>query len=297
MMKAADTSFTRRNLLKLVSAGTIATVVNPVNRLHAAEAAAPLQLKGRIKQGLCRGALKGIKDFEEVCKICARLGIKGIDFTGPKDWETMKNYGLVGSLSRPEGMSIAKGFNRKEHHAELLAGLRKAIEETSAAGFPNVICMAGNRVGMSDDEGLVNCAEGLKQIVGFAEEKKVTLCMELLNSKRNHKDYMCDHAAWGFELCKRVGSERFKLLYDIYHMQVQEGDIIATIKEGSKYIAHYHTAGVPGRHEIDDSQELFYPAVMRAIVDTGYTGFVSHEYTPTRDAVTSLEQSVRICDV
>ncbi|MCX7008015.1 MAG: TIM barrel protein [Kiritimatiellaeota bacterium] len=290
------TSFSRRNVLKLMGATTAALAAGPVTSLRAADAA-PLQLKGRIKQGLCRGALKGIKDFEEVCKICARLGIKGIDFTGPKDWETMKKYGLVGTLSRPDGMSIAKGFNRKENHTELLAGVRKAIEETAAAGFPNVICMSGNRAGLSDEEGLVTCVAGLKQIAAFAEEKKVNVVMELLNSKRNHKDYMCDHTAWGVEVCKRVGSERIKLLYDIYHMQIQEGDVIATIKESIKYIGHFYTAGVPGRHEIDATQELFYPAIMRAIVETGYQGYVSHEYTPTRDAITSLEQAVRICDV
>jgi hydroxypyruvate isomerase len=290
------TSFSRRNVLKLMGATTAVLATAPAARLYAADAA-PLQLKGRIKQGLCMGALKGIKDFEEICKICARLGIKGIDFTGPKQWETMKKYGLVGTLTRHDGMSIAKGFNRKENHAEQLAGLRKAIEETSAAGFPNVICMSGNRAGMSDDEGLANCVIGLKQIAAFAEEKKVNVCMELLNSKRNHKDYQCDRTAWGVELCKRVGSERIKLLYDIYHMQIMEGDVIATIKESVKYIGHMHTAGNPGRHEIDGTQELFYPAIMRAVVESGYTGYVSHEYTPTRDAVTSLEQAVKLCDV
>ena len=290
------TPFTRRNVLKLMGATTAALAAGPVTSLRAAEAT-PLQLKGRIKQGLCRGALKGIRDFEEVCKICARLGIKGIDFTGPKDWETMKKYGLVGTLSRPDGMSIAKGFNRKENHAELLVGLRKAIEETSATGFPNVICMSGNRAGLSDEEGLVTCVAGLKQIAALAEEKKVNVVMELLNSKRNHKDYQCDHTAWGVELCKRVGSERIKLLYDIYHMQIMEGDVIATIKESVQYIGHMHTAGNPGRHEIDDTQELFYPAIMHAVVESGYQGYVSHEYSPTHDAVASLEQSVRICDV
>ena len=290
-------SFSRRNVLKLMGATTAALAIAPSTKLHAADAAAPLQLKGRIKQGLCMGALRGIKDFEEICKICVRLGIKSIDFTGPKDWEKMKKHGLVGSLTRHEGMSIAKGFNRKENHAQLIAAIRKSIEETAAAGFPNVICMSGNRAGMGDEEGMVNCVEGLKQIAAFAEEKKVNVVMELLNSKRNHKDYMCDHTAWGVEMCKRVGSERIKLLYDIYHMQIMEGDVIATIKESVKYIGHIHTAGVPGRHEIDDTQELFYPAIMRAIADSGYQGYVSHEYTPTRDAVASLEQAVRICDV
>ena len=296
-MMSASSSFSRRNVLKLMGATTAALATAPALSLRAADAAAPLQLKGRIKQGLCRGALRGIKSLDETCQICVRLGIKSIDFMGVNDWPTLKKYGLVGSLTRFEGMSIAKGFNRKENHAEQLAALRKAIEDTSAAGYPNVICMSGNRAGLSDDEGLATCVEGLKQIAAFAEEKKVNVVMELLNSKRNHKDYQCDHTAWGVEMCKRVGSERVKLLYDIYHMQIMEGDVIATIKENIKYIGHIHTAGVPGRHEIDDTQELFYPAIMRAIVDAGYQGYVSHEYGPTRDAVASLEQAVRICDV
>jgi hydroxypyruvate isomerase len=292
-MMPVPSSFSRRNLLKLMGATAAALAAGPAS-LRAADAA-PLQLKGRIKQGLCMGALRGIKDFEEICKICVRLGIKGIDFTGPKEWETMKKYGLVGTLSRSG--TLKSGFNHKENHAEALASLRKAIEETSAAGFPNVICFSGNRAGLSDEEGLVNCVAGLKQVAALAEEKKVNVCMELLNSKRNHKDYQCDHTAWGVEMCKRVGSERIKLLYDIYHMQIMEGDVIATIKESVKYIGHMHTAGNPGRHEIDDTQELFYPAIMRGVVDSGYQGYVSHEYTPTRDAVASLEQSVRLCDV
>jgi hydroxypyruvate isomerase len=192
---------------------------------------------------------------------------------------------------------ITKGLNRKENWDECLKKIRDAIDATAAAGYPNVICFSGNRDGMSDEEGLKNCAEALKQVVGHAEEKKVTICMELLNSKRNHKDYMCDRTAWGVELCKAVGSERFKLLYDIYHMQIDEGDVIATIRQYKDYLGHYHTAGVPGRHEIDDSQELYYPAIMRAIADTGFKGIVAQEFTPTRGAYASLEQAVKICDV
>jgi hydroxypyruvate isomerase len=194
-------------------------------------------------------------------------------------------------------VQIARGLNRKENWDKILAALRGIIDANAAEGFPNVICFSGNRNGMSDEEGLDNCAEALKQIVGYAEQKKVTICMELLNSKRNHKDYMCDRTAWGVELCKAVGSERFKLLYDIYHMQVDEGDVIATLRENKDYIGHYHTAGVPGRHEIDDTQELNYPAIMRAIADTGFTGIVAQEFTPTRGAYASLEQAVKICDV
>jgi len=157
--------------------------------------------------------------------------------------------------------------------------------------------MSGNRAGLSDEEGAANCVAGLKQIAAFAEEKKVNVCMELLNSKRNHKDYQCDRTAWGAEVCKKVGSPRVKLLYDIYHMQVQEGDVIATIRENIEWIAHFHTAGVPGRHEVDETQELYYPAIMQAIVDLKFDGYVAHEYSPTRDPVESLKNSVAICDV
>ena len=297
-MKPTNSSFSRRNLLKLMSATTVAVAAQPITSLHAAEAPAPAQHKGRIKQGIAgRGPLRGIKSLDEVCQICARLGIQGMDFSAPDEWPTLKKYGLICSMARCAKPSLAKGFNRKENHAQLIAELREIIELTSAAGYPNVICFSGNRAGLGDEEGLVNCVAGLKQLAAFAEEKKITVCMELLNSKRNHKDYQCDHTAWGVELCKRVGSERFKLLYDIYHMQIMEGDVIATLRENIKYIGHIHTAGVPGRNEIDDTQELFYPAIMRAIADTGYQGYVSHEYGPKRDPLTSLEQAVRICDV
>jgi hydroxypyruvate isomerase len=192
---------------------------------------------------------------------------------------------------------INPGLNRKQNHEKCLAAIRAAIEANAEAGFPNVICFSGNREGMSDEEGLRNCAEGLKQVVGLAEQKKVTLCMELLNSRVDHPDYMCDRSAWGIELVKAVGSERFKLLYDIYHMQIMEGDVIRTIKDKHAYFGHYHTAGVPGRHEIDDAQELFYPAIMRAIADTGFKGYVAQEFLPTREPLASLRQSVDICDV
>lgn len=295
-MTATNTTPTRRHVLKLLGATTAALAAAPVVRLRAADAVTPLALKGHIKQGFTPGVLP-LKNFEDVCRTAAQLGIQGLDFVKPADWPTLKKYGLVCSMTRCEGSSIPNGFNRKENHAKLLADLRQAIEVTAAAGFPNVICLSGNRAGLADEAGLVTCAEGLKQLVGYAEEKKVTLCMELLNSKRMHKDYQCDRTTWGVELCRRVGSERFKLLYDIFHMQTQEGDIIATIREHIKYLAHFHTAGVPGRNEIDDTQELFYPAIMRAIAATGFTGFVSHEYRPTRDPAASLAQSVRICDV
>jgi hydroxypyruvate isomerase len=171
------------------------------------------------------------------------------------------------------------------------------IEFAAAEGIPNVICMSGNRKGMSDEEGLANCTTGLKRVVGFAEEMKVTICMELLNSKVDHKDYMCDRTPWGVALVKKVGSPRFKLLYDIYHMQIMEGDVIRTIRDNKAYIGHYHTGGVPGRHEIDESQELHYPAIVKAILDTGYTGYLGQEYIPLKQPVEALTLGFKICDV
>ena len=249
---------------------------------------------GRIKQSVCKWCYKW-SPMEEFAANAAKIGLKAIDLVNPEDWPILKKHGLECSMSNSHG--IGKGLNRIENHAECLAKIRKSIEETSEAGFLNVICFSGNRKGMDDGEGLKNCVTALKQIAGLAEKKNVTVCMELLNSKRNHKDYMCDRTHWGVELARQVGSENFKLLYDIYHMQVQEGDVIATIKESKDYIGHYHTAGVPGRHEIDDSQELYYPAIMKAILKTGYTGYVAQEFTPKSRQLDTLTEAVRICDV
>jgi hydroxypyruvate isomerase len=193
--------------------------------------------------------------------------------------------------------SITEGLNRKENHPRIVKELTAHIEFAAAEGLPNVICMSGNRKGMSDEEGLKNCALGLKKVIGLAEKKKVTVCMEGLNSKVDHKDYMYDHTPWGVALCEKVGSERFKLLYDIYHMQIMEGDVIRTIRKYHKHIAHYHTGGNPGRNEIDETQELNYPAIVRAIVETGYQGYLGQEFIPSRDPLQSLAQAFRICDV
>jgi len=193
--------------------------------------------------------------------------------------------------------SIPDGWNRTENHDRLTAEAEKAIPKVAAAGLPNIITFSGNRRGLSDEDGMKNCVAGLKRIAKLAEEQKVTVCMELLNSKHDHKDYQCDHTAWGVEVCKAVGSERIKLLFDIYHMQIMEGDVCATIRENIAYIAHFHTGGVPGRREIDDSQELNYARVCREIANTGFKGYVAHEFVPARDPMTSLAQAVRICDV
>ena len=234
-------------------------------------------------------------DQETYWAAVAKMGFLGIDLQGPDKFALLKKHGLVCSMVTSHQLRV--GLAHKQNHESCLEKIRQSIIDASAAGFPNVICFSGDRNGLPDSEGLKNCAEALAQIVKFAEEKKVTLCMELLNSKVNHKDYMCDSTKWGANLCEKVGSPAFKLLYDIYHMQVQEGDIIATIRQFKQYIGHYHTAGVPGRKDIDDSQELYYPAIMRAIVETGYQGYVGHEFGPKGDRLQALQTAYKICDV
>jgi hydroxypyruvate isomerase len=282
---------TRRTVIKGLAAGTAATVGMSAGSLHGSP-----PLKGGLKQGACPGVFARKMKLEQRCELSVKLGLKALDFIRPDGWPTLKKYGLECSLTPCN--KLQKGLNHVENHAECLQNIRVAIEATASAGFENVICFSGNRNGMSDEEGIKNCVAALKQVAALAEQKKVTLCMELLNSKVNHPDYHCDRTYWGAEVCKQVGSPNVKLLYDIYHMQVQEGDIIATIRKYYEYIAHFHTAGVPGRHDLGDSQELYYPAIMRAIRDLGYQGFVSHEYTPKIDpADVALAKAVAICDV
>ena len=253
--------------------------------------------RGRIKQAICRGCLRRSgMDIEQMAKLVAGMGLVGIDFVGQKDWPTLKRHGLVATIVGGAG-SIKKGLNDKSMHPKFLDDFRRNIQAAAEYKWRNVICMAGDREGIGDEEGMDNCHVILKEAVKIAEDHEVTICMELLNSKVNHPGYMCDKSQWGFELCRRVNSPRFKMLYDIYHMQIMEGDLIATIKRNIDHIGHFHTAGVPGRHELDENQEIYYPAVMRAIAETGYDGYVSHEYSPTRDPVPSLVQAVETCDV
>jgi hydroxypyruvate isomerase len=285
----------RRSALRNVGAGVAA--ISIVQRLGAAEAALDTQLKGRINHSVCRWCYNKIP-LEDLCRAGKEMGLRSVELQGPEEWPTIQKYGLTCAMANGAGMGIEKGFNRLELHDQLIQSYESVIPKVAKAGLTNLICFSGNRGGMDDEKGLENCAIGLKRLMPAAEQHKVTIVMELLNSKVNHKDYMCDKTPWGAELCKRVGSERFKLLYDIYHMQIMEGDMIATIKKFHQYIAHYHTGGVPGRNEIDESQEINYPAVMRAIQETGYQGFVAQEFIPKRpDAIASLRQGVRICDV
>ena len=269
-------------------------------KLAHAEAAAT-KLKGNINHSACRWCYSKVK-LEDLCAAGKEMGLVALDLLGPGDFATVKKFGLVCSLvSNPtiDGLGgIGKAWNRVEHHDKLVQAYEQRLKETADAGFERLICFSGNRAGLDDEKGLENCALGLKRIMPLAEKLKVTVCMELLNSKRNHKDYQCDHTAWGVELVKRTGSERFKLLYDIYHMQIMDGDVCDTIKENNQYIGHYHTGGVPGRAEIDETQELNYARIMKAIVATGYKGYVAQEFIPKRpDPIASLRQAVQICDV
>ncbi|MBN2506766.1 MAG: TIM barrel protein [Verrucomicrobia bacterium] len=252
---------------------------------------------GRLKQGICRGVFRGMKiDLDGMCREAARLGVAGMDLVGPDTFATLKKHGLVPTMV-PGGSGIKQGINNPQYHADIDRKMRDAIRAAAAAGAPNVIVLAGDRAGMSDAEGADHAVAFLNGIKALAEEQQVTLCIELLNSKVNHPGYMADHTAWGVDVCKRVNSPRVKLLYDIYHMQIMEGDVIRTLRDNIQYIAHFHTAGNPGRHEFDDTQELNYPAICRAIADTGFEGFLSHEYTPTRDPLGTLEKMIRLCTV
>ena len=294
----------RRTALAQLSAGTaLATTMTLINA-SAAEAA-PRERKGRVKQSVCQWCFNKMP-LEDLFAAAAGMGLKSVELLQPKDFPTLKKHGLICAMvSNPTAKvgavsvgPIPKSWNRLEYHDALVPAYEGHLTATAEAGFPSLICFSGNRDGMSDAQGLDNCAVGLKRIMPLAEKLGVTVCMELLNSRVNHKDYMCDRTEWGVELCKRVGSDRFKLLYDIYHMQIMEGDVIATIQRHHQYIGHYHTAGVPGRHELDENQELFYPAIMRAIMDTGYQGYLGQEFIPVgKDPIAALRAGVEICDV
>jgi hydroxypyruvate isomerase len=301
-------SITRRSALGRITGGTaaLAAVASAPVPFAATAGDAP-KLKGNIHHSVsawCYGSLfnagknkPATMTFEDFCRECKNLGLESVELLGPDEWKVVKKVGLACAMCNGPD-SIPYGWNRVEHHDDLLAKFEKSIPQVAEYGFPNIITFSGNRNGMSDEQGLENCVKGLKRLVPIAEKHKVTVVLELLNSKVNHKDYMADRTAWGAELCKQVGSERLKLLYDIYHMQIMEGDMIRTIKENAKYIGHYHTGGNPGRNEIDDTQEIYYPAVMKAIVQTGYKGFVGQEFVPKRpDALASLKQAIEICDV
>jgi hydroxypyruvate isomerase len=252
--------------------------------------------KGNLKQSVSRWCYQSIP-LPDFCRQVAGMGLGAIDLLEEKDWNTLREYGLVCSMGYAGGGSIADGLNVRANHDAIASNFQRTIPAARKAGVANVITFFGNRRGMSDAEAIANCVAGLNRVKSIAEDNGVTICVELLNSKVNHKDYQGDHTAFGVEVARAVGSPRVKLLYDIYHMQIMEGDLIRTIRANAEYIGHYHTGGVPGRHELDSSQEVNWPAVCSAIVATGFKGYLAHEFVPVRDPLSSLREAVALCDV
>jgi hydroxypyruvate isomerase len=299
-----STRVSRRSAIRTLTqtAAAVSVTASLSTRLSAAESAAG---KGRINHSVCKWCYGKIS-LEDLCVAGKEMGLKSIELLETKDFPTLKKHGLVCAMVSGVPGGIGEGFNRLQNHDRIVEFYEKTAPVVAEYGFKNIICFSGNRRGMSDEQGLENCAIGLKRVVPICEKHNVVAVMELLNSKIDHADYMCDRTGWGVALCKKVGSEHFKLLYDIYHMQIMEGDVIRTIRgdqnkkieAAAPYIAHYHTGGVPGRNEIDETQELHYPAIMRAIAESGFTGFVAQEFIPKRpDALASLRQGIGICDV
>lgn len=256
----------------------------------------PVPRKGRVKQSVSRWCYQKIP-LDDLCAAAAQMGLKAVDLLKPDEYEVPARYGLVCSMAYADGGEIGSALNRVENHARIEEGFRKYIPLAAKAGVPNVITFSGLRAGTSDDEGAKNTIIGLNRVKKIGEDHGVTICMELLNSKVDHKDYMCDHTAWGVRVVEAVNSPRVKLLYDIYHMQIMEGDLIRTIQDNIQWLAHFHTGGVPGRHELDGTQEVQWDGVMRGIVAANFQGYVAHEFVPTRDPLTSLRQAVDLCDV
>ena len=288
----------RRTVIKNILAGSAAFAAgSSVLPAFASPNKKKEMLKGNIHHSVCRWCFSDVP-LEQLCTTANDIGLVGIDLVGPKDWLTLKKYNLISTMCNGAEIGLTKGWNDKQYHPTLIKNYTEHIELVAKAGYTNLICFSGSRNGMDDETGLKNCAEGLKQIIGLAEKNGITIQMELLNSKIDHKDNMCDRTPWGVELCKRIGSDNFKLLYDIYHMQIDEGDVIRTIRDYHQYLGHFHTAGVPGRHEIDETQELYYPAIMKAIVATGFKGYTAQEFIPAAaDKLGSLKKAVLICDV
>ncbi len=295
---------TRKEALKTLAAGTAAVATGAGVGLSSAQSqssstseSVSTSMKGNINHSVCRWCYSDI-ELEDLCDSAKEMGLKSVELLQPDEWKVALNKGLACAMSFGSSLGIENGFNDPANHAQLLKDYEAIIPRAADEGVDQIICFSGNRRGMSDEVGLENCAKGLEPVVKMAEKYNVRIVMELLNSKVNHKDYQCDHTPWGVALCDKVGSDAFKLLYDIYHMQIMEGDVIRTIQDYHSYITHYHTGGVPGRHEIDETQELYYPAIMKAIVETGYTGFVGQEFIPAGDdKLAALKAGVEICDV
>ncbi|ACU05843.1 hydroxypyruvate isomerase family protein [Pedobacter heparinus] len=287
----------RRTALKNIVAGTAALGVSAAIPAFAAASQQSTMLKGNVNHAVCRWCFSKM-DLDSLCIEAKKIGIKAIDLVGPKDWPTLKKHGLYSSMCNGAEINLVDGWNDPQFHPTLIKNYSEMIPKVAEADYTQLICFSGSRRGKDDETGWKNCVDGLKQVLPLAEKHGVVLVMELLNSKVNHKDYQCDHTEWGVELCKRLGSENFKLLYDIYHMQIDEGNVISNIQTYHPYISHYHTAGVPGRNEIDDTQELYYPAIVKAIVATGFKGYLAQEFIPKyADKIKSLRDAVNICDV
>jgi len=290
----------RRDLVKKIVVGSTAIALAPVASLATCSASTKQALKGNINHSVCRWTYDFLT-LDELCQAVKKLGFAAIDLVGPKDWPLLKQYGIYSSMCNGAEISLTEGWNNKQYHPTLVKNYTEHINLVAQAGYKNLICFSGSRKGMDDETGLKNCVEGLQQVISQAEKKGVIVQMELLNSKVDHKDYMCDRSNWGIELCKRLGSPNFKLLYDIYHMQIDEGDVIRTIQNHHEYFGHYHTGGVPGRHEINETQELYYPAIMKAILQTGFKDYVAQEFIPTgkdnNEKIQSLKQAILTCDV
>jgi hydroxypyruvate isomerase len=282
----------RRAALK---SGLAATALASLTGVAIGEDVVPTR-KNRIHQSVCRWCYKDIP-LDQLCAYAAQIGLKGIDLLSLEDLEVPRRYGLICTMGQVGGGTIPDALNRPEHHDAIEAAFRTNIPLAAKAGVPNVITFSGIRRGMPDDEGARNTIVGLNRLKKIAEDNGVSICMELLNSKVNHPDYMCDHTAWGVRVAQEVNSPNVKLLYDIYHMQIMEGDLIATIRANMQWMGHFHTGGVPGRHELDDTQEVQWDGVMRAIADVGFKGYVAHEFVPVRDPLSSLRAAVDLCDV
>jgi hydroxypyruvate isomerase len=285
----------RKQALKTMAVSALSTVALPSLSL-ASEKMEPLPLKGNINHSVCQWCYNSMP-LEDLVKAAKKIGLKSVELLNSQQWSVAIKQGLTCAMGYASSIGLNRGFNDPTLHEQLLKDYTAEIPKAADAGLKSVICFSGNRNGITDEQGLENCARGLEPVLKIAAKHNITVCMELLNSKVDHKDYQCDHTEWGVKLCEKLGSDQFKLLYDIYHMQIMEGDVIATITKYKNYIGHYHTGGVPGRHEIDESQELYYPAIMRAIVATGFKGFVAQEFIPAKDPLSSLTAAVKLCDV
>lgn len=291
-------NISRRTAIKTFLAGGVALATTGIEAVAAAkkEADARGPLKGNVRHSVSKWCFGDYK-LDEFCEICKHIGIESVELLDPVDWPIVQKHGLTVAMAQGAGLGIDRGFNDPALHDELVASYEKVIPMVADAGLTNLICFSGRRNGVTDLQGWENCEKGLKRLIPLAEKHKVVLTMELLNSV-GHKDYLCDHTVWGAELCRRIGSPNFKLLYDIYHMQIMEGNIIENIRKYHPYFSHVHTGGSPGRAEIDETQELYYPAIIKALTETGYKGFVGQEFVPAQeDKIASLEKCIRICDV